>query len=425
MTFSLARGLKRIVAGTSRLFMMQPRDQEERNIRLLYLNTAMVGVAAGGIMAFLPVFLARLGANSTMISWLTSGPALVAVVFLIPGAIIAEHNANQVKVRVTWVSVVLLGYLLCALAPFVVPIAYLPIVLIFLWTFKVLAEAVTIPAWTAVMARAVSPQRRAQLNGTRWALMSLVMAVSSAFFGWMLDRVVFPFNYQLVFFISFAVAVLDPLFFAHVKIPPNEVLRKSSNIGLLKWVKTYLGPVFHSKPFITYLMATFLYRIALNLPVPLLTLFWVNTLKAPDTLIGIRGTVGYSALVVGYMLWGRFANRLGHRRVLYISTLGLAFYPILTGMLPSAIWMLPVALLWGLTAAGIDVALFDMMLGAVGQDREPLFAAFWSIEANLCIFIGPLVGAALANALNLQQALIIGGVLQLVTTLPFLMLPRE
>lgn len=425
MTFSLVRGFKRIFAGVSRLLMMHPRDQEERNIRLLYLNTSMVGVAAGGIMAFLPVFLARLGANSTMISWLTSGPALVAVVFLIPGAIIAEHHANQVQVRVTWVSVVLLGYLLCALAPFVVPIAYLPIVLIFLWTFKVLAEAVTIPAWTAVMARAVSPRRRAQLNGTRWALMSLVMAVSSAFFGWLLDRVTFPFNYQLVFFISFAVAVLDPLFFAQIKIPPNEVLRQPSGIGLKRRVQDYFLPVFRHKPFVTYLLSTFIYRIALNLPVPLLTLFWVNELKAPDTLIGLRGTVGYSALVVGYMLWGRFANHLGHRKVLFISTLGLAFYPFLTGLLPSAIWMLPVALLWGLTAAGIDVALFDMMLGAVGQAREPLFAAFWSIEANLCVFIGPLLGAALSNAVGLRTALVIGGLLQVVTTLPFLRLPRD
>jgi MFS family permease len=425
MTFSLTRGFKHIFEGVSRLLMLHPRDQEERNIRLLYSNTAMVGVAAGGILAFLPVFLARLGANSTMISWLTSGPALVAVVFLIPGAIIAERNTNQVKVRVTWISVVLLGYLLCALAPFVVPIAYLPIVLIFLWTFKVLAEAVTIPAWTAVMARAVSPQRRAQLNGTRWALMSLVMAVSSAFFGWLLDRVVFPFNYQLVFFISFAVAVLDPLFFAKIKISPNEILRQPSGLSLRQRAYEYFKPIFHYKPFITYLLATFFYRIALNLPVPLLTLFWVNQLKAPDTLIGLRGTVGYSALVVGYMLWGRFANRLGHRRVLFISTLGLALYPLLTGLLPSAIWLLPVALLWGLTAAGIDVALFDMMLGAVGPDRQPLFAAFWSIEANLCVFIGPLVGAVLSNMVGLREALVIGGLLQAVTTLPFLMLPRN
>ena len=44
--------------------MLNPSTQEDRNARLLYLNTAMVGVATGGIAAFLPVFLARLGAST-------------------------------------------------------------------------------------------------------------------------------------------------------------------------------------------------------------------------------------------------------------------------------------------------------------------------------------------------------------------------
>ncbi|MCE5259556.1 MAG: MFS transporter [Chloroflexi bacterium] len=425
MAFSISHALNYLKAGLSRILLLHPQNQEERNMRLLYLNTAMVGVASGGIVAFLPVFLARLGANSAMVSWLTSGPALVAVIFLIPGAVIAERQENQVKVRVTWISLVLLGYLLCAVAPFFVPVGYLPIVLIILWSFKVLAEAVTIPAWTAVMARAVSPQRRAQLNGTRWALMSLVMAVSSAFFGWLLDHVAFPFNYQLVFFISFAVAVIDPIFFARIKIAPIQVIKPQRGAPWRERVRNYFRPVFSHKPFVVYLLATFLYRVALNMPVPLFTLLWVNELRAPDTLIGLRGTVGYGALVVGYMLWGRIANRIGHRKVLFISALGLAAYVIISSFLPSAIWILPVALLWGMTASGIDVGLFDLMLGACQAERQPLFAAFWSIEANLAVFIGPLIGAALSDTLGLRSAILIGGLLQAVTTLPFLRLPRD
>ncbi|MHB9034502.1 MAG: MFS transporter [Anaerolineae bacterium] len=421
----MAARIVRLWAGINRLLLLHPRDQEERNMRLLYLNTAMVGVAAGGIMAFLPVFLARLGASSTLISWFTSGPALMAVIFLVPGALIAERQTNQVKVRVTWLSLVLLGYLLCAVAPFFVPLLYLPVVLIALWAFKVLAEAVTIPAWTAVMARAVSPQRRAQLNGTRWALMSLVMAVSSALFGWLLDRVAFPFNYQLVFFISFAVALIDPIFFAQVKIAPNQVLPRAKGISLNQNIRSYFHPVFSHKPFIIYLAATFFYRVALNLPVPLFTLLWVNELRAPDTLIGLRGTVGYGALVAGYLLWGRVANRIGHRKVLYISALGLAVYVVLSALVPTAIWILPVALIWGMTASGIDVGLFDLMLSAFHTERQPLFAAFWSIEANLCVFIGPLIGAALSGPLGLRNAILVGGALQALTTLPFLWLPRD
>ena len=62
---------------------------------LMFLNTAMVGVAAGGIMAFMPVFIA-LGASSTMVAGFTSAPARSCRV---PdsGAIIAERQTDQVR----------------------------------------------------------------------------------------------------------------------------------------------------------------------------------------------------------------------------------------------------------------------------------------------------------------------------------------
>ena len=146
--------------------IVRPRTEEDHNARLLYLNTAMVGVASGGIVAFLPVFLARLGADSTALSWLASAPALLAMLFLIPGAIIGERNPDQVQVRVTTTRIVRGSYLLCALAPWVAPAESLPLVLIAIWTLKTFPEAIMTPSWTAVMARAVSPRRRATCAAT-------------------------------------------------------------------------------------------------------------------------------------------------------------------------------------------------------------------------------------------------------------------
>ncbi len=172
-------------------------------------------------------------------------------------------------------------------------------------------------------------------------------------------------------------------------------------------------------------MATILYRIALNMPAPLLSLFWVNELQATDTLIGLRGTVGYGALVVGYMVWGRWANRLSHVRVLRWGALGLALYVLLTAFIPSAWWLLPAAALWGLAAGGVDIGLFDLMLASCPKERQPLFAAVWSMVANGAIFVGPLIGAALARATSLRTALIIAAVAQAVTTIPFAALPKD
>ncbi|NLV74391.1 MAG: MFS transporter [Chloroflexi bacterium] len=424
-TLSLREGVGRVWLALSNALKLRPQNQEERNMQLLYFNTTMVGVASGGIVAFLPVFLARLGASPTLISWLTSGPSLAAVLFLLPGALVAERSSDLVKVRIKWVTVVLMAYLACAIAPFFVAVEQLPYVLVGIWVAKVLAEAVAIPAWTAVMSMAVSAQNRARVNGTRWALMSLAMALSSAFFGWMLDHVSFPINYQLVFFISFIFGLIDPLFFRRIVVDSTPVVRSPSSLPLRERVANYIKPVMTHKPFMVYQAVTFLYRIALYLPIPLYTLLWVNELEAADTLIGLRGTLGSLALVVGYLFWGRVANRFGHRRMLYICAAGLGVYVMLSSLIPSAWWILPLAVLWGATIAGVDVALFDIMLGTLSAERQALFGAFWSMEANFCMFLGPLIGAALMSIWGVRTTMLVGGIAQIVTTAFFLWLPRD
>jgi MFS family permease len=406
--------------------LVQPRDQEDRNARQLYLNTAAIGVAVGGIMSFISVYMARLGADSTMMGWLAAAPALVATLSYIPAAMIAERHADQVRLVVRTALLTRVAFLLCAVVPSVLPEGTQPLVLVVIWSLRMVTDSVANTAWTGVMTQAVSPRRRAVINGQRWALLSVVSAISSAAFGWMLDLVPQPLNYQLVFFISFAVSMLDPLAFARVRVPLMEpAARPAHSGGLARRAAEYFRPVIHEKTFLLFIGATILYRVALNAPAPLFTLFWVNDLHAPDTLIGLRGTVGYAALVVGYLFWGRSANRLGHRQVLTLAALGLAAYPIMTALSPSPAWLFPAAAVWGLTAAGIDVGLFDMMLGSIPKQRQPLFAAVWSIVANAAIFVGPLIGAAIADHTSVYLALIICGVAQVVTTIPFAFLPRD
>lgn len=410
---------------------ISPHTQEDRNVRALYLNTAMVGVATGGIGSFLPVFLARLGASSTLMGWFNSLPSLLLVFLLIPGAVIAERSADQVAVRVKYARILRSFYLVCGLLPFIIPAQWLPLVLVAVWAATVFPEAVAQPAWTAVLARAVSPRRRASVNSVRWALLAIVSAASSAFFGWMLDRVAFPYNYQAVFIISWALSFADPYFFSFIKLEPQpgdgvpRVRVKGPRRSPFRRLADYVRPALQHKPFMVYLAATIGYRLALNMPAPLFSLFWVNELKAPDTLIGLRGTVGNGVLVFGYLLWGRLAGRIGHRQVLMISASGLALYPIATALAPSAIWLLPVAIIWGLTVAGVDVGLFDMALASCPSERQPLFGALWSMVARVGMFAGPLIGAELSARTSLATALLVAGVAQLVAVAGFFALPAE
>ena len=428
MSFSLVHGWRVMRARLEHSRILHPQTREDRNEVLFYLNTGMFGFATGGIMAFLPVFLARLGASSAALGWLNAAPALLALVLLIPGAMVAERSTDQVRVRVRSAFLIKGSYLLCGLALFFVPrerYDLLPTILIVIWLLKSFPDSVALPAWTSVMARGFSPRRRARVNGVRWAIMSLASAVGSVVFGQVLERIAFPLNYQVVFLLSFALSIFDPIFFSGVEVDPTAVPQLQARSTPWSRLAEYVRPAFAHRPFVTYLLATGPYRIALQMGAPLFSLFWVNELHAADGLLGFRGMLGSLALVVGYVMWGQLAGRWGHRRVLFVGAVGVAAYVLLTSLSPSALWLLPAAVLWGIAVPGVDLGLFDLLLGSCPEERQPLFGAVWSMVASLAMFVGPLIGAWLGARLGLAPGLMLVAGLQLVTTVPFAALPRD
>ena len=65
---------------------------EDRNVRFLMAQTACAGIVNGGITAFLPVFLARMGADALTISALSAGLALTTIVMALPAGPIVDRQ---------------------------------------------------------------------------------------------------------------------------------------------------------------------------------------------------------------------------------------------------------------------------------------------------------------------------------------------
>jgi MFS family permease len=411
--------------GVATLLGRKEMTATDRNERNLLLSGAWFGPIDGGIYNYLPVFLARLGAPASITSLLTSGPALLGTLAYIPGGALAERHADQMKFFVRVAIIGRLSYLLIALLPLLLTGSALPLAIVAVWSLASIPTSLAMPAWTSAMQKAVPPERRARLNGTRWALMSLLSGAFILVYGIWLDRGPFPAAYQIVFLISFLAAPLNLYYFHRVRVPPFVPAARegAARTSWLARATDFLRPLTESRPFVRYNIAGLGYRLALAMPAGLFSVFWVNDLKATDTWIGLRGTAGYAALVVGYFFWGRVANRLGDRALLLICGGALAFYPILTAAAPSVQWLLPAAVLWGFTASGVDIGLFDMLLAVCPEGKQPRFAAAANTLSSVTMTVGPLLGAALAAVLTTRGALYAIGGLQLLATLAFLLLP--
>ena len=407
---------------------------EAHNYRHLLLSGVWFGPIDGGIFNFLPVFLARLGASASVVSLLTSGPSLIGIFAYLPGGAYTERHSDLVKLLVRAAFLSRVFYPLIALAPLLFPANYVPIIIALLWSLAALPNAVHVPAWTAMMQKAIPVQRRAKFNGTRWGLMALVSGAVIALFGLMLDRIAFPLGYQIVFMVSFGAALVNLYHFSKVQVPPfvrdadrggAASANRGAGVSTLAQLREFLAVFTAHRSFVRYNIASIIYRLMLAVPAGLFSIYWVQSLRATDTWIGLRGTAGYATLVLGYWFWGRVTSRIGHRWLLILCGLGLALYPILTAWAPSFQWLLPVAALWGFSVAGIDIGLFDMLLISAPAGRAPSFAAAANMLTSIALTIGPLLGAALAGVVGTRQALLICGGLQIIGTLFFLLLPNR
>jgi len=396
-----------------------------RNCRNLIISGSWIGLIEGGIITYLPVFLARLGASPTMMSLLTAGQFLVGMISYIPGGAYAERHMNQVRLANITSIIARSSYLLIALLPLAFDKTVLPPMAVTIWTLAAIPTAVFVPSFFTVVQQAVPVQIRAQFLGVRWAIMTLISAISIPLFGLLLDHTPFILGYQIVFGFSFLGSVLHMVHFGQIQVPPF-VADSREAYGKRSWLegaRVFLRSFTESPLFVRYSLATLAFRLALYIPYALFSVYWVRGLHASDTIIGLRGGVGYTFLALGYILWGRWSHRWGDRIVLLFSGLAFGFYPLVTVMIPSMEWLPAVAALWGFAGSGIDIGLFAMMMALSPEDKRPRFVAATYMLSSFTSFVGPLLGAALAESLGVRSCLLVGGGLQLLGALFFLWLP--
>lgn len=384
-------------------------------------------VAMGIINAastFLPVFVARLGGTAFHIGLLSAIPAVSAFLLAIP---IGQFLQRRTGI-VTWYSqgrmIAHFSYLLIAasvlLAP---PAAVVPAVLL-IWAIASVPSTIGIVSFPVVMDGAAGPRGRLELMSRRWGIMGLTTAVTVAGIGQILDRLSFPMNYQLVF-VGFTLAGLVSYHFSsQFRVPVHEP--PAANGGsFLGRVREVVAIVRSEPAFLHYSARQLVYVVGGRLVLPLIPLYYVRVVGAPDAWIGIIAMVQSLALLVGYLFWRRQSRLRGTRFVLLATLLLSALHPALLSLVDE---LVVVALLAGVAAlftAGVDLALFDELMRTIPRRFGVTFTSVDTTLVNLATIAAPLAGAALAQLLGIEVALRLGTIVSLVGVILFALAARQ
>jgi len=400
------------------------------NFRNLYADVLWYGVLSGSTMAFLAIYAARLGATTFQVSLLTAGPAVANLLISLPAG---QWMQNKPLVSVAFWSSLgqRMGYVVIALLPFVFSTPGQ------IWMLALISLLMAVPgtvlaiSFNAVLADVIDPEWRAQVVGRRNAILAFSMIATSLICGQLLDLIPPYYNYQIVFALGAAGALLSSLYVSRLRIPSQEPVRAWSLINdyarpglqrMANGLRSSAGLLFLTRsrgrsllrldllrsPFGTFMLACCVFYTFQYTSIPIYPLFFVRVLTLGDGQIGIGNSLFYLAMMIASIGLGVISAHLSHRGVMILGAFLFSLYPLINALAHSVALYYLASILggaaWALWSGGLLNRLFER---SPEYDR-PAAMALHNVVLNLGILFGSLFGPALAAQIgDLREVLFI------------------
>lgn len=391
---------------------LKPRESvESQNAWNLYGDIAWYGVLAGISSSFLSVFTLRLGGTDTMVGLLSALPALVTMVFSIPGGRYVEKRQLLPVLLITGV-LTRAGYFAIGLLPSFFSSFRAEGVVLFT-TLLTIPAAISNVAFATLFARTVPIDRRAHVVSVRNVLLGITSTAAALLGGKLLDWVIFPVNYQVLFVIAFACSMLSIFYLSRIKIPmvAKDATTRATNglAGMGSIVKMVRARDDYGR----FTLTSFIFQWGLFFTAPLYSIYWVRTVHASDGAVGLINMVGSATTILFYPLWGRLTARRGNRPALILTTAGLAGYPFLMALSPTVGWMLFVSFWGGVFSSGQSLSFFNALLEVCPEQNRATRIAAYNALSNIAAFAAPLLSTSLTELIGIQAVLLAGAGLRL------------
>jgi MFS family permease len=391
---------------------------ERHNFRVAYRESALIGFISAA-STFLPVFLARLGASNLQVSLISALPSVTGVILAIPLGGLIQSRRNIIP----WYSRGRLGnqlgYVVIALVAAVLPATIVIPGILATWTVVTIFSTVTSISFAVVMDATAGRRGRYELMSRRWSILGLMNALSLVLVGQALGWLAFPLNFEVIFAGLGLLGIVAYRYATAIRVPDHPPDARHVGGPRLANLRDVLTRVREVPPFRGFVVRHFLYAAGASISVPLVPLFYVRVLNAPDSWIGFIGTTQALSLLVGYAIWRRASRWRDSRFVLTWSTIGAAVAPAALALTRDVAVAAAIAGIGAVFTAGVNLAIFDRMMSIVPKGYGITFTSVDTSFVYLAGIVGPLVASQLADYVGLAVALLAASIATLVGALLF------
>ena len=397
------------------------RSADARNIRLLNWDIIWFGLLFGVWGNFLTVFVTRLNPSPWLVSAVTSGPALVNIIWQLPAVRIVERRGNPKQLVVQSAIPHRLGFLLIGLIPWLLPVAWQAYGVVAIVLLQGLPAAVMVVAFSTLFTGLVPRDRMAGVVGLRNALMGITSTLTVVLCGIVLTRLAFPLSYQVLFVGGFLASLGSLWCVTQLQTGQQEVERG----GRAMPPALPVAYLWRDRNYVRFVAVAWLLNLGMFMTAPLFPLYWVGRLGLGDGWISVFATTLGLAGIVGAFVPRMLGDRFKIPTMLGLSSLLFALYPLLTSLLQQPILLAAVAGFAGIWGASINVVLFNALAEVCPPEHRPRYMGVYTWLANIAIFAGPIAAAGLADVLGVETALLVAAGVRALAGILFLRFPFQ
>lgn len=399
-------------------------DQTRRNFRNVQIDAVGVGLA-NAAAPFLPVFLTHLDATSFQVGMLSSMPAITGLMLAIPLGRFLQRQENIVK----WFSfarlLVIASYAITGLITFFIPQSMLVSSILGIWAIATIPQTVVSISFSVVMNAVAGPDRRFELMSRRWSTMGITTTLVVLGIGQLLDNIIFPLNYQLMFIGMSIGGLISYYYSSHIVLAPTIPPPMEMSKSIKRQFDEYKRLVFSEKRFISFMVKRAIVFTGIQLSAPLIPLYLVRVAHASDGWISVINMSQTAILVIGYFFWTRQSRKRGGRAVLVWTTLGVSLYPFLLSLTIVPWQIAIISGIAGIFSAGLDLVFFDELMKTVPIEYSAIFISFAQMMQFLSAIVSPIVGTFLADTFSIQTGLIVAALIRFSGFLAFFIAFRK
>jgi MFS family permease len=404
----------------------QAGDLLERNIRLSIYHGMVANIAMNMVGPFIGIFALRLGASNYQVGLLSSAPAIISLLSMIPGAKYIDTKSEKKRVSARFMIAHRLFYLFLACIPFFTDDKRAAILVIAMALMN-FPGAISNVAWQGFVSRVVPPNRRASAFARRSLLMNLAGTASVLIAGRLLDIISYPLGYQLMFSLAFLFAMTEIWVFGKmVELPetreydpgPEQTL-SSFLIRLPVAIWKDLKEITTRWRFLRFTMTSIFFHFAWQVAWPLFTLYQVKELGATNLWVSILSLSNTGGSLVGYGFWSRYMEKNGSLKTLYRSTLGIFIVPLVYAFSRSLLTIAFFNILTGVIFSGVMLSLFNALLDMTPDERKTTYIGYYNTAINGSAIFAPMAGVALLNLVGYRYAFLSAAALRLCGSLAF------